>query len=391
MTLPTPRAVMFDMTGTLHPQAHIATAAMAATQVVLDRYPQLVLADCLPVLHRGMLDSFAAHGANGFYLMRDVLADGHRRAWPQLGVETDDDLIGSVVRAFESTLVAVVQPYPSTLGVLAAIKRQGIATAIVSVNDEQLLQDSVDACGLRPYFDLVLSSEAARTCKPDPGMFEQAMAGLGVAAADTVFVGDMPEMDIAGANRVGMRTVLTTEDAGFIGTISDPGEDGRPDATIASLAELPALLGLTSIPPSPPPTPAPGRPVPGGTIRAAPAAVTREPPGAAVDDVPSPVPPVLAEGDVDPGLLPYATKAVADLAARLGVDPAGVSVRAAASVVWPDRSMGCGRPGMAYAQVMTDGAIIELGVDGLVYRYHSGESRSPFPCSLPLPRLPRRL
>ena len=138
----------------------------------------------------------------------------------------------------------MIEPYPSAIDVLAAIRRHGIATAVVSVNDEQLLQDCVDACGLRPFFDLVLSSEAARSCKPEPGMFEQATAALGVAAADTVFVGDMPELDIVGAKRMGMRTVLTTEDAGFIGELHDAGPDGVPDATITSLAELPALLGL---------------------------------------------------------------------------------------------------------------------------------------------------
>ena len=244
MRLPTPRAVMFDMTGTLHPQTHIAAAAMASTQVVLDRNEHLAVTDSLPVLQRSMRDAFAVHRATGFYLMRDVLATGHRLAWPQLGVEVDDALLTDVLDAFEATLVTVIEPYPSAIAVLEVIRRNGIATAIVSVNDEQLLQDSVDACGLRPYFDLVLSSEAARSCKPEPGMFEQAMSVLGVAASDTVFVGDMPEFDIVGARRIGMRTVLTTEDASFIGELHDAGPDGVPDATIASLAELPALLGL---------------------------------------------------------------------------------------------------------------------------------------------------
>jgi putative hydrolase of the HAD superfamily len=191
-----------------------------------------------------MQHSFGVHGAAGYYLMRDVLATGHRGVWPQLGVALDDALLTDVLDAFETTLVTVIEPYPSAIEVLATIRAHGIATAIVSVNDEQLLQDCVDACGLRPYFDVVLSSEAARSCKPEPGMFELAMRALAVPAADTVFVGDMPEMDIVGAKRVGMCTVLTTEGAGFIGELHDAGPDGVPDATIASLAELPALLGL---------------------------------------------------------------------------------------------------------------------------------------------------
>ena len=35
-----------------------------------------------------------------------------------------------------------------------------------------------------------------------------------------------------------------------------------------------------------------------------------------------------------------------------------------------------------------DGAVIELGSGGLVYRYHSGGERTPFPCDRPLDPVP---
>ena len=99
-------------------------------------------------------------------------------------------------------------------------------------------------CGFRHHFDVVLSSEAAGSCKPEPEMFVRALAALGVEPDDAVFVGDMPDLDIAGAKRVGMRTVLTTEDSSFLPHFADLGDDAIPDVTIASLAELPAVLGL---------------------------------------------------------------------------------------------------------------------------------------------------
>jgi putative hydrolase of the HAD superfamily len=241
---------LFDMTGTLHPQSHTLVAAMASIQVMLDRNEHITLADCAPVFRRSLLEAFESHAAAGFYLQRDLLAAGHRAAWAQLGVELDDASLAAALDAFETTLVNVIEPFPSAIAVLDTIRRNGIATAIVSVNDERLLQDCVDACGLRPYVDLVLSSEAARSCKPHPGMFDRAMVALGVAGTDTVFVGDMPELDIAPANRVGMHTVLTIEDGrstgslGVSGISGDVADDGTPDATIDSLADLPALLGL---------------------------------------------------------------------------------------------------------------------------------------------------
>ena len=72
--------------------------------------------------------------------------------------------------------------------------------------------------------------------------------------------------------------------------------------------------------------------------------------------------------------------AKADLAARLGVDAASITVVTAEAVTWPDGSLGCPQPGMSYTQVMVDGARIVLAVGGEEYAYHSGGNRSPFLC-----------
>ncbi len=97
---------------------------------------------------------------------------------------------------------------------------------------------------------------------------------------------------------------------------------------------------------------------------------------------------VFEQGRIDEGLKPYIDMAVADLARRLGVDPSAVSTLSAVVVVWPDSSLGCPQPGMSYTQVLVDGALIELGAGGVVYRYHSGGSTKPFFCDQPLRQPP---
>ena len=94
------------------------------------------------------------------------------------------------------------------------------------------------------------------------------------------------------------------------------------------------------------------------------------------------------EGDIDEGLRPFIDQATADLAARLGVSADDVEVWSAVLVTWPDASLGCPQPDMQYAQVTTDGSIIELSVDGVIHRYHSGGSQAPFLCDQPLDRKP---
>ncbi len=88
-----------------------------------------------------------------------------------------------------------------------------------------------------------------------------------------------------------------------------------------------------------------------------------------------------ADDRVDPALRRQIDRAAADLATRLDVEPAAIEVTAAETVVWPDSSLGCPRPGMSYLQVLTDGFRITLAHDGTVYRYHGGGKRAePFLC-----------
>lgn len=69
-----------------------------------------------------------------------------------------------------------------------------------------------------------------------------------------------------------------------------------------------------------------------------------------------------------------------DLAERLDVETEQIEVVEAKSVVWPDTSLGCPQPGMAYTQVQRDGMLIRLRVEDRTYEYHSGGGRNPFLC-----------
>lgn len=92
----------------------------------------------------------------------------------------------------------------------------------------------------------------------------------------------------------------------------------------------------------------------------------------------------LYPGQIDSGLTPFVDVAITDLAERLGADPEQITTVSAVLVTWSDGSLGCPLPGMAYAQVLQDGSIIELSYATKVYRYHSGGNRIPFLCDQPL-------
>ena len=83
---------------------------------------------------------------------------------------------------------------------------------------------------------------------------------------------------------------------------------------------------------------------------------------------------------VEPGLEPLIQQASDDLAKRLNVRVESIKALRAESTIWPDSSLGCPQPGMAYLQVPEDGALIVLQVDGALYEYHNGGSRGLFLC-----------
>ncbi len=74
-----------------------------------------------------------------------------------------------------------------------------------------------------------------------------------------------------------------------------------------------------------------------------------------------------------PGPVPQKL-AIADLAQRLGLPESAINVRTVESVEWPDASLGCPRPGMMYAQVVTPGYRIVLEAGGKLYEYHTSQS-----------------
>src|SRR5215207_3159112 len=82
----------------------------------------------------------------------------------------------------------------------------------------------------------------------------------------------------------------------------------------------------------------------------------------------------------DAGLRNLIEKAKADLAGRLSISVDEINLIEATSVVWPDASLGCPQPGMAYIQVPEDGLLIRLQAGDQIYPYHSGGFREPFLC-----------
>lgn len=94
--------------------------------------------------------------------------------------------------------------YPDAAPVLQALREKGIATAILSNGEPGMLADAVDAAGLAPLLDAVLSVDPLRRYKPHPAVYALATEHFRCQPHEIAFISSNA-WDAYGAARVGFR------------------------------------------------------------------------------------------------------------------------------------------------------------------------------------------
>ncbi len=209
--------------------AHLATAGISVDAAAL-----------LEAHYRGMLAAdVAGSGPEEF--------DAYQHAYVgHLG------LIGPVAKHAVDLLDALfaagglwTEPLPWARDGLAAIGATGLPIVIVSnadgTVDQLLAAHELLQVGPGPGCEVaaIIDSGVVGVAKPDPRIFELALASVGASADRAVYVGDAWGYDVVGARAAGVTPVLL-DPLGL-----------RPDADctrLASLVDLPELLNGTERP-----------------------------------------------------------------------------------------------------------------------------------------------
>lgn len=125
------------------------------------------------------------------------------------------------------------QLYPETVETLQTLKAQSVIVGVISNFDSRLF-GLLDGLGIAQFFDSVVISTQVGAAKPEVAIFTQALAHHALAPEQALHVGDSYEMDIVGAQTVGLTPVLIDRRA----------QPSRSSAhlSVNSLLELPALL-----------------------------------------------------------------------------------------------------------------------------------------------------
>jgi putative hydrolase of the HAD superfamily len=188
-----PQAVLFDLDGTLLNRRETFRC-----------YIEQLLARRAELFASGRavdIDRMIAIDDNGNY----PRADFYRKIEVEFGLApgTSSQLLADFEAQFPETCVPAANLYATLEGLRGAEFRLGLIT-----NGRCSVQGrKVDRLGIRHFLDAVVISESIGIRKPDPGIFAEALAQMGVSPASAVYVGDNPDVDIVGAKRSGLLAV----------------------------------------------------------------------------------------------------------------------------------------------------------------------------------------
>ncbi|MAL79276.1 MAG: haloacid dehalogenase [Sneathiella sp.] len=215
--MPRPKLVIFDCDGVLVDTEPVSCAALAAN---LRGYGlDLTTEDCLRLF-------------TGWSMLNI------RPAVEKMGAVLPDNWIDEVYSEEFAALKQGVEAIPGIPEVLDRLEAAGIPFCVASNGSEAKMQITLGLPGLYPRFDgAIFSAHSLRVSKPDPALFQAALAAFSIPAHQAIVVEDSP-LGATGAARAGI-PCLGYAPHGDGATLAAAG------ATIfKDMSALPALLGI---------------------------------------------------------------------------------------------------------------------------------------------------
>ncbi len=180
------RAVLFDMDGTLTDSEKLWTIALDRTAA--DLGGRLSTKSRRAMVGHNLIDSITM-----------LLADIGSRSAPAAAAE--------LLTGHMKDLFTLPMPWrPGADNLLQAVRRAGIATALVTATDRPLVALALDTLG-HNTFDAVVCGDEVQKNKPDPEPYQRAMELLDVQVTECVAVEDSPNGSLS-ALRAGLPVLV---------------------------------------------------------------------------------------------------------------------------------------------------------------------------------------
>jgi len=144
------------------------------------------------------------------------------------------DLAPRIAEAYRDRREAAMQLFPGALETLQRWRNRGITLGLVTNGTGADQRAKIERFALAPYFEHILIEGEFGCGKPDARVYRAALDGVRATPAQTWFVGDNLEWDIAAPQRLGLFTVWVDNARSGL-----PAEAAvRPHRIVNALAEL---------------------------------------------------------------------------------------------------------------------------------------------------------
>ena len=215
-----PRAVLFDLDGTLIDSAPDIAAAVN----------ELLKGHGLGPLTYEQVISMIGNGTKKL-TERAFAATSGPLSPPEL-----DERYAEMLVVYGRHLTGATTLLPGAAEMLSALREKETGLGVVTNKPQRFIETILDHFDLDGIFGAVIGSDAGVTPKPAPDMLEAAMKKLGAAPADTVMVGDSTS-DVESARAAGVASVIRR--GGYTHT---PADQLGADVVIDGLGDLVGVL-----------------------------------------------------------------------------------------------------------------------------------------------------
>jgi FMN phosphatase YigB (HAD superfamily) len=245
------RAVLFDLFDTLvrfdrerMPEIQINGKAVRSSAgmlhgILITQAPQIGLEACYEALGESWREAERLRALDH----REVSAlDRFAHFFRRLGLDETALPTGfgrSLIDAHRGALGRAAE-FPSHHGPLLRRLAERYRLAVVSNFDyTPTALDILERAGVANLFGAIVVSDEVGWRKPRRDIFDVALARLGVRADESLFVGDRADMDVLGAQQVGMDAAWINRDGEPL-----PPDVAPPTYEIRDLGELAGILGV---------------------------------------------------------------------------------------------------------------------------------------------------
>jgi phosphoglycolate phosphatase len=222
---PTPRAVLFDLDGTLIDSVPDITLAIN----------ELVTSEHLPPLEEAHVRGMVGHGIRAL-VRKAYLAEGVALDLDSLDCRND-----AMMEIYPRHLTGRTTLMPGVRETLEFFRTRGCTMAVVTNKLLTATETILEHFGIAEYFAVLIGDSdeaplAALARKPQPDMLLEALRRMGVPPREAVMIGDSG-VDVRAAQAAGVPSIAVRG-----GYSSEPLESFGPGAVAASMGDVRAFF-----------------------------------------------------------------------------------------------------------------------------------------------------